>query len=63
MRFAKRDDNGSSPRRVRERSLKKGGDPVGETGSPLGLLGSLGKVAARGGYAARTDFPRSLAMA
>ena len=42
--------------------IKQGGDPEGESGSPLGLLGSL-EVAARGGYAARTDFPRSLAMA
>jgi hypothetical protein len=41
----------------------RAGDPVGESGSPLGLLGSLREVAPRGGYAARTDFPRSLAMA
>ena len=42
-RFAKRDDNGSSQRRVREQSLQQkcAGDPEGESGSPLGLLGGL----------------------
>ena len=29
------------PARLRERASKKGGDPEGETGSPLRLLGSL----------------------
>ena len=43
---------------------KKEGDPEGESGSPLVLLGSRAfEVVARGGYAARTDFPRSLAIA
>ena len=42
---------------------KKQGDPEGESGSPFGLLVSRCEVPLCGGYAARTDLPRSLAMA
>ena len=42
---------------------KKPGDPEGESGSPCGLLVSSYVVGLCGGYAARTDLPRSLAMA
>jgi hypothetical protein len=46
------------------RASKNGGDPEGESPDrPMGLLGSRCEVGARGGYAARTDLPRSLAMA
>ena len=52
---------------LRERldtASKKGAIRRGESGSPLVLLGSRAfEVVARGGYAARTDFPRSLAIA
>jgi hypothetical protein len=51
------------PARLREPSLKRKGDPEGESGSPSGLLVSRFEVGARGDYAARTDLPRSLAMA
>ena len=44
--LAKHDDNGSSLRRVCERSTKQEGDPEGEAGSPCGLLE---KYAARRG--------------
>jgi hypothetical protein len=64
MRFAKRGDNGSSPSRVREQASKKGAIRRGESGSPLELLGSRALKSWRAGdYAARTDFPRSLAIA
>ena len=53
----------ATPRRVRERSTKNQGDPEGESGSPFGLLVSRCEVPLCGGYAARTDLPRSLAMA
>lgn len=42
---------------------KNQGDPEGESGSPFGLLVSRCEVPLCGGYAARTDLPRSLAMA
>jgi hypothetical protein len=45
-------------------SLQKGGDPEGGIRIALGAAGkSCFEVVARGGYAARTDFPRSLAIA
>ena len=63
MRLAKSDDDADSPARLREPSLKQKGDPEGESGSPCGLLVSRYVVGLCGGYAARTDLPRSLAMA
>ena len=63
MRFAKHDDNGSSLRRVREASSNKRAIRRGKSGSPSGLLVSRFEVGARGDYAAKTDLPRSLAMA
>jgi hypothetical protein len=38
--LAKRDDDASSQRDCASRASKKEGDPEGETGSPLRLLGS-----------------------
>jgi hypothetical protein len=50
--------------RVRTVTPKKGAIRRGESGSPLELLGSRALKSWRaGGYAARTDFPRSLAIA
>ena len=62
-RFAKSDENGSSLPRARAEPQKNQGDPEGESGSPCGLLVSRCEVPLCGGYAARTDLPRSLAMA
>jgi hypothetical protein len=46
------------------RASKKGGDPEGGIRIALGAAGkSCFEALARGGYAARTDFPRSLAIA
>jgi len=60
-RFAKNDDNGSSRRRVREASLKrKGGDPEGESGSPLGLLGSRFEVVGAWGLRSQDRLPPQL---
>jgi hypothetical protein len=56
----------AEPKRgARERShQKEGAIRRGESGSPLELLGSRALKSWRaGGYAARTDFPRSLAIA
>jgi hypothetical protein len=63
VRLAKRDDDASSQRdcasRVKKRGRSGGGNRI--------ALEAAGKpcfeVVARGGYAAKTDFPRSLAMA
>jgi hypothetical protein len=72
VRLAKSDDDASYRRDcvsraqtggVRDPSLKRKGDPEGESGSPSGLLVSRFEVGARGDYAAKTDLPRSLAMA
>jgi hypothetical protein len=68
-RFANRDDNGSSRRpgsnTVREASLQKKGRAIrrGNPDRPWGCWEVALRSLARGGYAARTDFPRSLAMA
>ena len=52
------------PARLREPSLKKRGRSGGGNRIALGAAGKpCFEVVARGGYAARTDFPRSLAMA
>ena len=46
------------------KATNKGGDPEGGIRIALGAAGkSCFEVVARGGYAARTDFPRSLAIA
>ena len=50
--------------RARAEPPKKGGDPEGGIRIALELLGSRALKSWRaGGYAARTDFPRSLAIA
>ena len=64
MRVAKSDDDASSRATARaELENKKGAIRRGKSGSPSGLLVSRFEVGARGDYAAKTDLPRSLAMA
>jgi hypothetical protein len=59
-----RDDNGSSRAACANGDTKKGGDPEGGIRIALGAAGkSCFESWRAGGYAARTDFPRSLAIA
>ena len=62
--FAKNDDNGSSRRDCASRaSRKERAIRRGNPDRPWGCWEVALRSLARGGYAAKTDFPRSLAMA
>jgi hypothetical protein len=63
VRLAKRDDDASSQRDCASRAQKRGRSGGGNRIALEAAGKPCFEVVARGGYAARTDFPRSLAMA